>query len=135
MYTLFSATLLNFLVQHYLLTTTLQQLLNHSIKIQTQPRGYVTAQKIKFSVNDFFSKCEQVRSFLRICSHLLKKSLTEHFIFLCSVFRKKLSQISFKNSSKSGFFSTLQTSKNTIRGLYNWFFSVNFVKFLRTAVQ
>ena len=43
-----------------------------------------TAQKIKFFINDFFSKCDQIRSFLRIWSHLLKKSLMENFIF-CAV--------------------------------------------------
>ena len=36
-----------------------------------------TAQKMKFSITDFFSK-------LRIWSYLLKKSLLENFIFLCS---------------------------------------------------
>ena len=45
---------------------------------------YITAQKMKFSIKDFFSKCDQIRSFLRIWSHLLKKSLTENFI-LCAV--------------------------------------------------
>ena len=40
-----------------------------------------TAQKTKFSVKDFFSKCDQIRSFLRIWSHLLKKFLMENFIF------------------------------------------------------
>ena len=44
----------------------------------------VTAQKIKFSVKDFFSKCDQTRSNLRIWSHLLKKLLMENFIF-CAV--------------------------------------------------
>ena len=34
-----------------------------------------TVQKMKFSMKDFFSKCDQIFSFLRICSHLLKKSL------------------------------------------------------------
>ena len=43
-----------------------------------------TAQKMKFSINDFFSKCDQIRSFLRIWSHLLKKYLMENFIF-CAV--------------------------------------------------
>ena len=43
-----------------------------------------TAQKMKFSIKDFFSKCDQIRSFLRTCSHLLKKSLTENIIF-CAV--------------------------------------------------
>ena len=41
----------------------------------------VTVQKMKFSIKDFFSKCDQIRSFLRIWSHLLNKSLMEDFIF------------------------------------------------------
>ena len=43
-----------------------------------------TAQKMKFSIKDFFSKCDQIRSFLRIWSHSLKKSLMGNFIF-CAV--------------------------------------------------
>ena len=39
---------------------------------------------MKFSINDFYSKCDQIRSSLRIWSHLLKKSLMENFIF-CAV--------------------------------------------------
>ena len=42
------------------------------------------AQKMKFCIKDFFSKCDQIRSFLRIWSHLLKKSLMENLIF-CAV--------------------------------------------------
>ena len=38
---------------------------------------------MKFSIKDFFSKCDQIRSFLRISSHLLKKSLMKNFI--CAV--------------------------------------------------
>ena len=45
-----------------------------------------TAQKIKFSIKDFFSKYDQIRTKLRIWLHLLKKSLTENFIF-CAVSR------------------------------------------------
>ena len=41
-------------------------------------------KKMKFSIKDFFSKCEQIRRKLRICSHLLKKSLMENFVF-CAV--------------------------------------------------
>ena len=37
----------------------------------------VTAQKMKFSITDFFSKCDQIRN-------LLKKSVVENFIF-CAV--------------------------------------------------
>ena len=40
-----------------------------------------TAQKMEFSTEDFFSKCDQIRNFLRISSHLLKKSFMENFIF------------------------------------------------------
>ena len=32
-------------------------------------------KKMKFSIKDFFSKCDQIRRRLRIWSHLLKKSL------------------------------------------------------------
>ena len=39
------------------------------------------AQKMKLSIKDFFSKCDQMRNFLRIWSHLLKKSLIEILIF------------------------------------------------------
>ena len=41
--------------------------------------------KRKFSITDFFSKCDQIRRKLRICSHLLKKSVMENFIFFCEV--------------------------------------------------
>ena len=37
-------------------------------------------KKMKFSI--FFSKCDQICSFLQIWLHLLKKSLNENFIFL-----------------------------------------------------
>ena len=40
---------------------------------------------MKFSVKDFFSTCDQIRSLLRIWSHLLKKSFMENFIF-CALY-------------------------------------------------
>ena len=36
---------------------------------------------MKFPIKDFFSKCVQIRSFLWIWSHLLKKSSMENFTF------------------------------------------------------
>ena len=50
---------------------------------------------MKFSIKDFFSKCDQIRRKLRIWSHLLKKSFMGNFIF-CAVtdYKKKL----FKNT-------------------------------------
>ena len=44
-----------------------------------------TAQKMKFFIKDFFSKCDQIRIFLWIWSYLPKKYLMENFIF-CAVY-------------------------------------------------
>ena len=41
----------------------------------------VTLQKMKFSIKDFFSKCDKIRRKLRNWSLLLKKSLIENLIF------------------------------------------------------
>ena len=42
-------------------------------------------KKMKFSIKEFFIKCDQIRSFLRMWSHLLKKkNFMKNFIFLCS---------------------------------------------------
>ena len=43
-----------------------------------------TVQKMKPSIKDFFSKCDQIHKKLQIWSDLLKNSLMENFIFLCS---------------------------------------------------
>ena len=39
---------------------------------------------MKFSIKVFLSKCDQIGSFLRIWSHLMKNSLVENVIF-CAV--------------------------------------------------
>ena len=49
------------------------------------PATASTAQKMKLSIKDSFSKCDQIRRILRIWSHLLRKSLMENFIF-CAVY-------------------------------------------------
>ena len=41
---------------------------------------YGTAKKIIFPIKDFFSKCYQIHSKLRIWAHLLKKSVMENFL-------------------------------------------------------
>ena len=43
--------------------------------------GITTPQEMKFSIKDFFSKSDQIQTFLRIWSRLLNKSLIENFIF------------------------------------------------------
>ena len=40
----------------------------------------------QFPIKDFFSKFDQIRSFLRFWSHLLKKSLMVNFIFCAVLF-------------------------------------------------
>ena len=42
-------------------------------------------KKMKFSIKDFFSKCDQICSFLRIWSYLLKKSGKPHFFVECNI--------------------------------------------------
>ena len=54
------------------------------ITVSAEFRARDTAQKMKFSIEDFFSKCDEIRSFLRIWPHLLEKSLMENFTF-CAV--------------------------------------------------
>ena len=50
-------------------------------------------KKMKFSVKDFFSKCDQIRGKLRIWSHLLKKSLVKNFIFCTVDIRSRIHRI------------------------------------------
>ena len=40
---------------------------------------------MKFFIEDFFTKCDQIHKKLRIWSHLPKKSLMKNYIFLSSV--------------------------------------------------
>ena len=76
----------------------------------------ITAQKMKFSVKDFFSKCDQIRRKLRIWSHLLKKSLMENFIF-CAVYISQYSVlITCHNFDSYLGFSQYITSSNNLQG-------------------
>ena len=45
-----------------------------------------TAQKKKFSVQNFLGKCDQIGKNLQIWSHLMKKSVMENFIFWAVTF-------------------------------------------------
>ena len=70
-----------------LLKGTSGQVVFHCISMMTpnskkdRTENSITAQKMKFSIKYFFSKCDHISSFLQIRSHLLKKSLMENFIF------------------------------------------------------
>ena len=55
--------------------------------MRSDKNGCYTAQKKKFSIKNFFGKCDQIRSFLRICSYFRKESLMENFIFCTLLFQ------------------------------------------------
>ena len=57
---------------------------------------YTTTQKMKFFINGFFSKCDEIRSLMEISSYLLKKSLIENFIF-CAVYISTLDFTKWKS--------------------------------------
>ena len=61
--------------------------LKHSTSFSSTPIETLY-KKWSFSLRLFYSKCDQIRSYLQIWSHLLKKSLIENFIF-CAVKRKR----------------------------------------------
>ena len=56
---------------------------------------------MKFSVKDFFSKRDQISRFLRICSHLMKKSLMENFIFYAVNVMKNLEFVKCFSNEKN----------------------------------
>ena len=59
-------------------------MIDHHDRLRDVKLLHCTAQKIKFSIKDFFSKCDQNHRKLWIWSHIPKKSLMENFIF-CAV--------------------------------------------------
>ena len=63
---------------------------------------FYTALHKKFFIKDFFCKCDQIRSFLRIWSHLLKKSLMENFIF-CALLTICSCLVKFRSSPSKVF--------------------------------
>ena len=84
-----------------------------------------TAHKMKFSINNFFSQCDEICSFLRIWSHSLKKYLMKSFIYLfffCVMGLKWEGIFSFENlSPKFLHFSVMNGNRvilSTINFLY-----------------
>ena len=94
----------------------------------TENLSSFTAQTMKFSIKDFFCKCDQIRIFLRIWSHLPKKSLMKNFIF-CAVSikltQKKVWDHKFRITiALNGNLSYLQTIWNFTKKLLWKLFSV-----------
>ena len=64
-------------------------LLIWKINLAKHDVNFIT-EKIKFSIQGFFSNFVQIRCFLRIWSHLLKKCLMGNFIFCALTFLLKI---------------------------------------------
>ena len=78
--------------------TTISNKLRNSSKTRTVDLKRFHWVKLKFSFQDFLSKYEQIRIFLWIYSHLLKRFLTENFFVLC--FLTTHNNFSKKNNKK-----------------------------------
>ena len=63
-------------------------------------------------VKDFFSKCDQIRSFLQIMSYLLKKSLMENFIF-CAVISGDWGELGISNLAWMSLVKSQSVLQNT----------------------
>ena len=63
--------------------------------------------KNEVSIEDFLRKCDQIRRFLRIWSRLLKKSLTENFIFCTVIQTVCYYHVTYKFQSESTLCSCL----------------------------
>ena len=63
----------------------------------------IIAQKMKFSIKYFFSKCDQIRNFLRIWSHLLNKYIMENFIFCARIVFASSEQLFNKTLHKNDY--------------------------------
>ena len=67
-------------------------------------------KKWSFPLRFFFSKCDQILSFLPIWSHLLKKSLMENF-FICAVNSETALK---KSSSPAGIYLLVNNKVNKV---------------------
>ena len=105
----------------------------------------VTAQKMKFSIKDFSSKCDQISSKLRNWSRLLEKSFRENFIFCAVGFQKESPEVFYKKSCSLKFINinwktpvfesqVFLTATLLKRGSNIGFFPLNIAKFLRTPI-
>ena len=68
---------------------------------------------MKFSIKNFFSKCDQIRNFLQIWSHLLKKSLMENFMFCALLAVKPLFFARGTTFLGTAFFSPMSRSSRS----------------------
>ena len=99
-------------------TSTARSLLDHIWYLLGLQIGKTTINnkhctKMKFSIKEFCSKSDQIRSFLRIWLHLLKKSLMKNFIF-CTVKAGATAQIFVLDFVQKRFYSSSVVLKHIL---------------------
>ena len=85
----------------------------HDVMVIITLYFFTNCKQMKFSIKDFFSKCEQIRRKLYIWSHLLKKSLMENCIF-CAVTRAAMNNNVINKFNETHFCSVLQYTRNCV---------------------
>ena len=101
-------------LQEYIVYNIVSRILCCKVKHLHYLAPHGTAQKMKFSIKHFFSKCYQIHSFLRIWSHLLKKSLMQNFIFCAVWSNQRLALITItspKLSTRFRFYLILKSAR------------------------
>ena len=90
---------------------------------------------MKFSIKDFFSKCDQICSFLRIWSHLLKKFLTESSIFCAVKWVNCLDNLFIMSCSTQGKLITILLIEYTAQFPTSWSLLLQEKKILRNESE
>ena len=92
-----------------------------------QGKVHNTAPKT-FSIKDFFSKCDQIGTFLRICSHLLKKSLMKNFISYAVYFIQRVLTMLYYTFGWINIFPCCFPTQNIINFFQFW------ISFIRNLI-
>ena len=107
-------------------------------KISLENRENTRHKKIKFTIKDFYSKCEKIVRLLRVCSHLLNKLLTDRCSHQkCSVKKgvlKNFAKFTGKHLCQSLFLNKVAGQRPATllkEGLWHRYFRANFEKCLR----
>ena len=88
-------------------------LTNHWLRIKIDTAfSFLHCTQKKLSIKDFFSRFDQICSFLRIWSHLLQKSLLKNFIFsaVWTEIMKRVTRISTRTNSFQCFLNIPQAN-------------------------
>ena len=108
------------------------------ISLKATLRKFYAVQKIKFSIKDFFSKCDQIRRKLRIWSYLLKKSLMQSLIFCvvsCKIIVLKIfSKLTGKHLYWTLIFNKIPSRRHIINIKLLIYFSSKLVTTLRNLI-